>query len=101
MLTKASKGVKLGIITTKDLYFIKDRVPFAHGYAATSGLEMQVGDKITLDERIHKSNPKLEKTYQDDLKGILQIRDNIMVERKETDDGGLIAFCIDWRLTRN
>jgi len=101
VLTKASKRVKLGIITTKDLYFIKDRVPFAHGYAATSGLEMQVGDKITLDERVRDSNPKLEKTYQDALKRILQIRDNIMVERKETEDGGLIAFCIDWRLSRN
>src|SRR5208337_811032 len=101
VLTKASKRVKLGIITTKDLYFIKDRVPFAHGYAATSGLEMQVGDKITLDERVRESNPKLEKTYQDALKKILQIRDNILVERKETEDGDLIAFCIDWRLTRN
>jgi HAD superfamily hydrolase (TIGR01484 family) len=101
VLTKASKRVKLGIITTKDLYFIKERVPFAHGYAAASGLEMQVGDKITLDERVRESNPKLEKTYQHALKGILQIRDNIMVERKETEDGGLIAFCIDWRLTRN
>lgn len=100
MLTKASKLVKLGIITTKDLYFIKDRVPFAHGYAATSGLEMQVGDKMTLDEQ-SEANPKLEKTYQDALKKILQIRDNIMVERKETEDGDLIAFCIDWRLSRN
>jgi len=60
-----------------------------------------VGDKITLDERVRESNPKLEKTYQDALKRILQIRDNIMVERKETEDGGLIAFCVDWRLSRN
>jgi HAD superfamily hydrolase (TIGR01484 family) len=101
VLTKASKRVKLGIITTKDLYFIKDRVPFAHGYAASCGLEMQVGGKITLDERVRESNPKLEKTYQDALKRILQVRDNIMVERKETEDGDLIAFCIDWRLSRN
>lgn len=101
VLTKASKQVKLGIITTKDLYFIKDRVPFAQGYAATSGLEMQVGDKIIMDERLRESDPKLEKTYQEALKKILQIRDNIMVERKETEDSKLIAFCIDWRLSRN
>ena len=58
VLTKASKRVKLGIITTKDLYFIKDRVPFANGYAATSGLELQVGDKITLDERRTRLQPE-------------------------------------------
>jgi len=101
VLTKASKRIKLGIITTKDLSFIKDRVPFAHGYAATSGLEMQVGDSITLDERVREPNQKIEKVYQHTLKGILQIRDTIMVERKETEDGDLIAFCIDWRLSRN
>jgi HAD superfamily hydrolase (TIGR01484 family) len=101
VLTKLSKQVKLGIITTKDLYFIKDRVPFAHGYAAASGLEMQVGDKTTLDERLREPDLKLEKTYQEALKKILQIRDNIMVERKEAEDGKLIAFCLDWRLSRN
>ncbi len=101
VLTKAAKQVKIGIVTTKDLGFIRERVPFANGIAASSGLEMQVGDKITLDERVKEPNRKIEKAYQDSLKKILQIRENIMVERKETDDGGLLAFCIDWRLSRN
>ncbi|MGA8905667.1 MAG: HAD-IIB family hydrolase [Candidatus Bathyarchaeia archaeon] len=101
VLIKASKQIKLGIVTTKDLAFIKDRVPFAHGFAATCGLEMQVGDKIVVDERVREPNKKIEKAYQDTLKAILQIRDNIMIERKETEDGDLIAFCIDWRLSRN
>ena len=49
------------------------------------------------------ANPtqSLRKHTKTPSRAILQIRDNIMVERKETDDGGLIAFCIDWRLTRN
>ncbi len=101
VLTKASKRVKIGIVTTKDLGFIIERVPFAHGIAATCGLELHVGDKTTLDERVREPNKNVEKAYQDTLKKILQIRDNIMVERKETDDGDLIAFCIDWRLSRN
>lgn len=101
VLTKASKGIKIGIVTTKDLGFIKERVPFAHGIAATCGLEIEVDGKSTLDERVREPNKKMEQGYQDALKRILQIRDNIMVERKETDDGGLIAFCVDWRLSRN
>lgn len=101
VLTKAAKQIKLGIVTTKDLGFIRERVPFAQGISASSGLEMQVGDKITLDERVVGPNQKIDKAYQESLKKILQIRDNISVERKETDDGELLAFCIDWRLSRN
>ena len=101
VLMKAVKRVKLGMITTKDLAFIKDRVPFAHGYSATCGLEMEVDSKLTIDERALGSNKKIDNNYDEALKKILQVRDNIMVERKETEDGDLLAFCIDWRLARN
>ena len=101
LLTRASKRVSLGIVSTKDLAFIRERVPFAHGISASSGLEMQVGEKILLDERVREPNPKLEEAYQDVLKKILQARDNLMLERKESEDETLIAFCIDWRQSRN
>ncbi len=101
LLIKAGKRVKIGIITTKDLAFIQERVPFAQGIAGSSGLEMQVGDKIVLDDRIQVPNGKLEKVYREALKRILQIHDNVSVERKETDNGDLLAFCVDWRLTRD
>jgi HAD superfamily hydrolase (TIGR01484 family) len=101
LLAKASKRIPIGIVTTKDLSFIQERVPFAQGIAATSGLEMQVGDRIIIDDRAKKPNEKMEKVYRESLAQILQIRDNIAVERKENEDGGLIAFCIDWRLARD
>jgi len=101
VLTKASKRIPIGIVTTKDLSFINDRVPFAHGIAASCGLQIKVGDRIITDERIKEPNKKMEKVYQQALSRILQIRDNISVERKETEDGNLLAFCIDWRLTRD
>jgi hypothetical protein len=101
LLTKASKRIPIGIITTKDLSFIRERVPFAQGIAATSGLEIQVGDRIIIDDRTKKSTEKIDKAYRQSLARILQIRDNISVERKENEDGGLIAFCIDWRLARD
>lgn len=101
LLTKASRSIPIGIITTKDMPFINDRTPFAQGIAATCGLQIRVGDRIINDERIREPSKKVEKVYRQALSRILQIRDNISVERKETDNGDLIAFCIDWRLTRD
>jgi HAD superfamily hydrolase (TIGR01484 family) len=101
LLTKASTKIKLGIVTTKDLTFIKERVPFAHGIAATCGLEMQIGDRIYVDERVREPNKKIEIAYKEALTRILPIPDNIVIERKETEEGNLLAFCIDWRLSKN
>ena len=101
LLTKLSKHITLGIVTTKDLSFIRERIPFAHGISASCGLEMQVGEKIYLDERVRAPNEPLEKAYQEVLKKILQARDNLALERKESEDEHLIGFCIDWRLARN
>jgi len=101
LLTKASKHIRIGIVTTKDLSFIRERVPFAHGIAATFGLEMQVGERIIVDERIKETTKKVEKVYREALPKILQMPDNVSVERKETENGDLIAFCIDWRLAHD
>ena len=101
LLTKVSKNITFGIVTTKDLSFIRERVPFAHGVSASCGLEMQVGEKISLDNRVKEPNQQLERTYQEVLKKILQARDNLVIERKESEDEHLIAFCIDWRMARN
>jgi HAD superfamily hydrolase (TIGR01484 family) len=101
LLSKVSKHITLGIVSTKDLSFIRERVPFAHGISASCGLEMQVGERVFLDDRVRESNQVLEKTYQEILKKILQARDNLVIERKEAEDEHLIGFCIDWRLARN
>jgi len=101
LLTKASTTVKLGIVTTKDLTFIKERVPFAHGIAATCGLEIQVDGRMYVDERVREPNKKIEIAYKEALTRILPIPDNIVIERKETEEGNLLAFCIDWRLSKD
>lgn len=101
LLSKVSKRVTLGIVTTKDLSFIRERVPFAHGISASCGLELQVGEKTMLDERVREPNQLLDKTYQEILKKILQARENLVIERKESEDEHLIGFCIDWRLASN
>lgn len=100
-LSKMSKQIPIGIVTTKDLDFIRDRMPFVHGISATSGLQMQVGEKIVIDERALKSGKKLEKACQEAIQQIIKLGDNIMIEKKTTEDDDLIAFCIDWRLAKN
>ena len=101
LLVKASKRIPLGIVTTKDLDFIKERIPFVRGISATCGLEMQVDDRIILDERTRQPNKNLENAYRECVSKILQVRENIVIERKVSDDGHLLAFCLDWRLARN
>lgn len=100
-LSKMSKKIPVGIVTTKDLDFIRERMPFVHGISATAGLQMQVGEKIIIDERALRSSKRLEKACQEAISHIIQLGDNIMIEKKTTEDDDLIAFCIDWRLTKN
>jgi len=54
-----------------------------------------------LDERVREPHPQLENVYKEILKKVLQARDNLVIERKESDDEHLIGFCLDWRLARN
>ena len=72
-----------------------------HGIAATCGLEIQVGDRMYVDERVREPNKKIETAYKEALRRILPIPDNIVIERKETEEGNLLAFCIDWRLSKD
>lgn len=100
-LSKMSKKIPIGIVTTKDLDFIRERMPFVHGISATSGLQMQVGEKIVVDERAMRSSKKLEKACQEVISKIIPLGDNIMIEKKTTEDDDLIAFCVDWRLAKD
>jgi HAD superfamily hydrolase (TIGR01484 family) len=101
VLSQVSARVPFCIITTKDMAFIKERVPFARGIAAVSGLEIQVGKKTLDDPRIRKPSKTLGRVYQEVLSTILQTHGDIAVERKTTERGDLVAFCIDWRLAKN
>ena len=101
LLTKVGERVPIGIVTTKDMDFVRERVPFAHGIAAVSGLEMQVGNRSYVDKRVQGHNKKLEETYREVLPRILQLHDAIVVERKTTEKGELIGFCVDWRMSQD
>jgi HAD superfamily hydrolase (TIGR01484 family) len=101
-LNKLSTKIPFGIITTKDLSFIRERVPFAHGIAALSGLEMQVGERRLVDEGIPGNLDAIEDAYQMAFAGLKEIHDDgVGIERKTTEEDELIGFCIDWRMSHN
>jgi len=62
---------------------------------------MQVGDRTYVDERVREPNKQMETAYKEALTRILPIPDNVVIERKETEEGNLLAFCIDWRLSKD
>ncbi len=101
VLVSISSQIPIGIITTKDFDFIEDKVPFAKGVATVAGLELHVDGRRVIDPAV-KSIPKaLEKTYREVVAEVLQIGDDVVVERKTVGDDELVAFCIDWRLSKN
>lgn len=100
-LTSMCKRITVGIVTTKDLDFIRERMPFVHGISATAGLQMQVGEKIFEDERALRFSEKMEKACHEAVSKIVESGSDIMVERKSTEDDELIAFCLDWRLSKD
>jgi HAD superfamily hydrolase (TIGR01484 family) len=100
-LTTMSKRITVGIVTTKDLDFIRERMPFVHGISAVAGLQMQVGEKIFVDERAVRSTKKMETACHQAVSKIIEMGEDILVERKSTEDDELIAFCIDWRMSKD
>ncbi|MCP8307372.1 MAG: HAD-IIB family hydrolase [archaeon] len=101
LLDEISHIIPIAIITTKDLAFVKDKVPFAHAIAAICGLEIQVRGRIEVDNYVVERAKTVDKAYQEAIIEVAKIDKKIFVERKTISKGILVAFCIDWRLTDN
>jgi HAD superfamily hydrolase (TIGR01484 family) len=100
-LESASRKVPIVIITTKDLKFVSEKVPFAHAIAATCGLELQIGTKLISDKRAKENLSLVNEAYSESLDVVSYMKDNIVVETKTTHKGDLMGFCLDWRASRN
>ncbi len=90
--------IPVGIITTKDLSFILSRTPFAHAWCAVGGLEMKVNQKIIKAPNVAEALPYLTLALECAKQ---HLGDGIMVEEKRDSEGQTIAFCVDWRRTKN
>lgn len=98
VLNQISRLIPVGIITTKDLPFILPRTSFAHAWCGIAGLETKVGENITRDPRVPAALPCILRAleYAKGLKGNF-----FFIEEKRDTKGEAVAFCLDWRYSRD
>lgn len=98
ILYRISRQIPVGIITTKDLSFIVPRTPFASIWCGIAGMEMKIGDKIVEEPRIDKALPQISLA----IKKAEEMGNNVLyIERKFDSRGRVVAFCVDWRKSRD
>jgi len=91
----------LVFITAKGTAFIRNKVPFARAWAAMNGIEI-VSQERTLENSLRAGDSLLLETMLTKLKVELQkLHRGIYIERKETPEGFLAGFSIDWRSTKD
>jgi len=99
MLRQISRFTPVSIVTMKDLSFVIPRTPFAHAWSAIGGLEMQVGKRIVKRECLEPLLPSISlainyaRTHANAL--------GVEIEEKQDSEGRAVAFCVDWRRTRD
>lgn len=101
LLCEISRKIPIAIITTKDLTFIKDRVPFTRGVAAIAGLELEIDGKSAIDPRVQDGLRIVDRAYREVVAQVATMGDRMFVERKTVGKGDLAAFCVDWRMARD
>ena len=99
LLSQIGRSLPISIITMKDLHFITSRTPFANAWSATGGLETQIGKRILKNESVDSKLPMISKALE-----YAKTQANaagIEIEEKQDSEGQTIAFCVDWRRTKN
>ena len=97
LLQEIAETIPVAVITTKDMHFIKERVPFVSAWAAIGGVEVTIGDRtLTLPHAI-KFSPIVESVLRLIEAEMRKIGKGICIERKALSDGRVVAFCADWR----
>lgn len=100
LLEKIACLVPLAVITTKDMGFIRERVPFAVAWAAIAGLDIRTRYKVVAIPGLAAKIQSLLSVLEYIRERVGQIEDNIYIEEKMVDKS-VAAFCIDWRLSQH
>jgi len=101
VLQKIAETIPVAVITTKDMQFIKERVPFASAWAAIGGVEVKIGNRTLTLPRAISSSPMVESALERVEAEVRKIDEGIYIERKALSDGRVVAFCVDWRRARD
>jgi len=98
VLNQISRQIPVAVITTKDLWFVIKRTPFAHAWSGLGGLEMKIGDMVTRASCLRNMAPYLTTAlkYAKSLSG-----NDLIIEEKRDSGGAAVAFSVDWRQAEN
>lgn len=99
MLRQISKLMPISIVTMKDLSFVMPRTPFAHAWSAIGGLEMQVGKRVVKRECLEPLLPNISLAINYARTHVSAL--GVEIEEKQDSEGRTMAFCVDWRRTRD
>jgi hypothetical protein len=81
--------VPVGVITTKDLHFIRTRTPFARAWSAVGGLETNVPPAVFLDPRVTAQNREDLACARDYARR--EINGSAVIEEKRDSRGQVLA----------
>jgi len=99
MLRQISRFWPISIFTMKDLGFVMPRTPFAHAWSAMGGLETQIGKRVLKRECLESVLPNISRAIEYARSHITV--DGVEIEEKQDSVGRTIAFCVDWRRTKD
>jgi len=101
ILRRIGQRIPFCILSSKDLRFLAERVPFATAIAAINGLECKIGGDILRTRGPTKNPSLLEDLLNSWEKRLASICEEMVIERKSLSSGELVAFSIDWRLCKD
>jgi len=99
MLRRIGRFIPISIITMKDLPFIIPRTPFAHAWSGIGGLEMRIGKRVLKRECLEHRLPSVSRAIDYAKSHITDT--GVEIEEKQDSEGNTIAFCVDWRQTKD
>jgi len=100
-LQKIAEAIPVAVVTTKDMRFIQERVPFARAWAAIGGVEIKIGDRVLSTPQTVRGSSSFVSLLERIETQVREIDVSIYIERKTLSDGRLVAFCVDWRLAKD
>lgn len=83
----------------KDLGFVMPRTPFARAWSAMGGLETRIGKRVLKREYLESGLPNISHAIDYARSHITAA--GVEIEEKQDSEGRTIAFCVDWRRTKD
>jgi trehalose-6-phosphatase len=99
LLRQISRFLPISIFTMKDLGFVMPRTPFAYAWSAMGGLETQIGKRVLKRESLESRLPNISRAIDYARSHITAA--GVEIEEKQDSEARTIAFCVDWRRTKD